>query len=89
MYNKSNQDPCLKRDDVNYDHVLQITDVSTKFRKSTLNSSKHRQKQVTLQASDKNGCCIEIKLASQLNDTSRNLKTGVFIKLQQFHILKY
>ena len=31
----------FKRDDIDYDHVLQITDASTKFRKFTLNSSQH------------------------------------------------
>ena len=52
----------FKRDDVDYDPALQITDASTKFRKFTLNLSECTQKQVTLKASNKNGCCITIKL---------------------------
>ena len=45
----------IKRDDIDYDPTLQITDESTKFRKFALNSSECTQKQVALQAYDKNG----------------------------------
>ena len=79
----------FKRDDIDYDRLLQITDTSTKFREFVLNSIESAQKKSALQASDNNGCCVKIKIVSQLNDASGNLKTGVFIKSQQFHILKH
>ena len=78
----------FKRDSVDCDPVLQMADVSTMFCKFALISSECAHKQVILQASDKNAHCIGIKIASQLNDVSGNLKTGVFIKLQQCRVLK-
>ena len=74
----------FKRDNIEYNPMLQITDSSTKFRKFTLNQLECTQKPVTLQASDKNGCCISIKISIQSNDISGNLKTGVFIRLKEF-----
>ena len=47
-----------------------------------LNSSEHTRKQVTLQASDENGHCVTIKIASHLKDVSGNLKIVTFIKFQ-------
>ena len=79
----------LKRDNIGCDPVLQITDSSTKFCKFALNQSEHVQKQETLQSSDKNRHCITIKKLSQSNDTIGNRKTGVFVKWQEIHILKY
>ena len=76
------------RDEIDHYLILQITEVSTKFRKFVLNSCEHAHKQVTLQASDNNEHCVTIKLASPFNDTSGNLKTGTFMKLQQFQILR-
>ena len=76
------------RNDINQEPILQITDVTTKFKKFTLNSCEHTHKQVTLQASENNGHCVTIKLASKLNDIILNMKTGTFIKLQQFQILR-
>ena len=79
----------FKRDAVDYDPVLQITDASTKFREFALNSLEHTLKQVTLQVSDKNGHCVVIKILIQPNNASGNLKVRVFIKLKQFRILKH
>ena len=59
----------FKRDSIDCDTVLQITDSSTKFRKFTPNSSEHAQKQATFQSLDWSGCCIKIKIINQLNDT--------------------
>ena len=79
---------CACNNDVDHDPILQITDTLTKFRKFTLNSCENVHTQVTLQASDSNGNYATIKITSQLNDTSGNLKTGTFAKLQQFQILR-
>ena len=78
----------FKIDDVDYDHVLQITDTATKFCKFVLNSSEFAWKKITLQTSDKSRHWLSIKVAGQLNDTSGNLKKLVPIKLQKLHVLK-
>ena len=79
----------FKRDDIDYDHVLKITDSSIKFRKCASNKSEHTQKQATLQSLDKSRHYIAMKFSSQSNDMSGNLKTGIFFKSQEFHILKH
>ena len=54
----------FKRDDDDYDPMIQITDASTKFRTFTLNSYGDTYKQAILQASDKNGCYVTIKISN-------------------------
>ena len=75
--------------DVDFNPILQIINLSTKFRKFTLNSTEHAQKQVTLEVSDKSGHCLTVKMASQLNDVSGNLKSGCVIEIPMFQILKH
>ena len=80
--------PVCNRNDIDYDPILQVTGAPTKLRKLALSSFEHARKQVTLQASDNNGRCVTIKLASQLSDATGNLKTAAFMKSQQFQILR-
>ena len=47
------------------------------------------QKQVALEVADKSGYYLTVKIASQSNDVSGNLKSGCIIEIPMFQILKY
>ena len=79
----------FNRDDIDFYHILQITKISTKFRKFTLNSTECTQKQVTLEVEDKTRCCLIVEMSRQSNDVSKNLKSGSIVEIEMFQILKY
>ena len=54
-----------------------------------MNSTEHAQKQFTLQVSDKSGYHLTVKIASQSNDVSGNLKSRRIIEILMLQILKH
>ena len=60
----------IYRNNIKYDHIVQISNSSAKFQKFALRGAKHTQKKVAVEVVDQKESTMTIKVASQLNDIS-------------------
>ena len=79
----------FNQNDTSYHAIVQTIVSSTKFQNFALNEFQHTRKLVTLEIGDQEGKSLAMKLASQLNRKSKNLTTGMIIKLINLQALKH
>ena len=80
------------RSDIDYDPVLKVQSISSRYRTCKFESimgGKYESKQITCHACDQNQNVLSIKIATQMNGSTRFIKKGTLIKIWDFRTLYF